>query len=81
MPLYRYIWGNNKKRQSLKGRTCRIITVGTMNSIRIKFLDNGQEEIVSRRWLRKISIDLADQSQAGINRFRLQRELKCRKQS
>ena len=42
-------WGNNSKRATMKGRECKIITRGKMNSICIEFLDNGQREIVSRR--------------------------------
>ena len=48
-----YYWGNNPKRKSLKGRKCRIIAAGKMNSIQIEF-ENGQMECVSRRAVRRI---------------------------
>ena len=51
--IYIYTWGNNEKRATLKGRSCYIISVGRMNSVAVRFTDNGQHEIVSRRALRK----------------------------
>lgn len=48
-----YNWGNNEKRKTLKGRKCKIICTGSMNSCMIEF-ENGQKEITSRRALRKI---------------------------
>lgn len=51
--LYRYCWGNNEKRKSMKGRLCRVLGRGKMNSCSIKFTDNGQKECVSRNALRK----------------------------
>lgn len=53
MTLYIYRWGNNEKRASLKGRRCRVLARGSMNSALIEFCDNGQREIVSRNALRK----------------------------
>jgi len=47
-----YTWGNNPKRAMMKGKSCRIITRGRMNSVLIE-LENGQREIVSRRALRR----------------------------
>jgi len=44
----KYRWGNNEKRATMKGRDCKIIARGKMNSIQIEF-ENGQREIVSRR--------------------------------
>ena len=44
----KFRWGNNKKRKTLKGRECKVIARGKMNSILIEF-KNGQREIVSRR--------------------------------
>ena len=52
-PLYKYYWGNNEKRKKMKGRVCKVLARGRMNSCSIKFLDNGQTEIVSRNALRK----------------------------
>jgi hypothetical protein len=51
--LYRYVWGNNAKRATMKGRVCRIVCTGTMNSVGIEFCDNGQREVVSRHALRR----------------------------
>lgn len=53
MPTYKYSWGNNEKRQKLKGRECLVLARGRMNSCLIEFTDNGQREIVSRNALRK----------------------------
>lgn len=52
--MYKYIWGNNEKRITMKGRICNLISVGKMNSILIEFIDNGQREIVSKRSIRKL---------------------------
>jgi len=52
-PLYVFQWGNNAKRATLKGRTCRVIARGTMNSALVEFTDNGQQEVISRNALRK----------------------------
>ena len=51
--LYTYCWANNPKRRGMKGRLCRVLKRGTMNSAMIEFIDNGQREIVSRNSLRK----------------------------
>jgi len=50
--LYRYTWGNNDKRAGMKGRVCRVLARGKKNSIMVEFIDNGQQEIVSRYALR-----------------------------
>jgi len=50
---YRYVWGNNEKRKTMKGRECKVIARGKKNSICIEF-DNGQREIVSRNSIRKV---------------------------
>lgn len=50
---YRYAWGNNEKRATLHGRTCRVIHRGRPNSALVEF-DDGQREIVSRNALRKL---------------------------
>lgn len=50
--MYRYAWGNNPKRATLKGRRCRVlVTARTMGSVLVEF-ENGQREVVSRRALR-----------------------------
>ena len=53
VPLYRFCWGNNSKRETMKGRVCRVICRGAMNSAMIEFTDNGQREVVSRNALRR----------------------------
>jgi len=54
--LYRFCWGNNSKRQTLKGRICRVLhRFRRMNSCVIEFTDNGQLECVSRFSVRKIN--------------------------
>lgn len=50
--LYRYTWGNNAKRASMKGRLCRVVARGRMNSALVEF-GNGQREVISRNALRK----------------------------
>lgn len=50
---YVYVWGNNEKRATLKGRPCRVVARGTtMRSVMVEF-ENGQREIVSYRALRE----------------------------
>lgn len=51
--LYYFAWGNNEKRASMKGRICKVLARGKKNSILIEFIDNGQQEIVSRNSIRK----------------------------
>ena len=53
--IYVYIWKNNPKRETMRGRQCKILVSGKMNSVLIEFIDNGQKEIVSRNSLRKNS--------------------------
>lgn len=49
-----YNWGNNPKRETMKGRPCLILARGTaMRSVLIEFAD-GQKEIVSHRSLRSL---------------------------
>jgi len=57
--LYIYRWGNTKNevgrnRLKLKGRICRVLVRAKMNSCLIEFVDNGQQEVVSRNSLRKV---------------------------
>ena len=49
---YRYAWGNNEKRKTLKDRLCRVLHRGKMNSALVEF-ENGQREVVSRNALRR----------------------------
>jgi hypothetical protein len=50
---YYYAWKNNPKRLSLCKRPCRILSIGSLNSIMIQFED-GQTEIVSRNAIRRL---------------------------
>jgi hypothetical protein len=54
MTLYRYVWGNNTKRATLKGRVCHVLARGAMNSAMVQFCDTGQRECVSRNALRRV---------------------------
>ena len=48
-----YAWANNPKRAAMKGRTCELLARGSLNSALIRFVDNGQIEVVSRNALRR----------------------------
>jgi hypothetical protein len=50
---YVYVWGNNEKRVTLRGRRCRVVTRGTLNSALVEF-EGGQREIISRNALRRV---------------------------
>jgi len=50
---HRFAWGNNPKRATLKGRECKILASGKMNSIVVEFED-GQKECVSRMAVRRL---------------------------
>lgn len=50
---HRYCWGNNPKRRGMKGRQCKLLAVGKMNSVLVEF-ENGQKECVSRRAIRRV---------------------------
>jgi hypothetical protein len=52
--VYLYAWGNNAKRRALKGRRCVVEASGALGSVQVRFLDNDQREIVSRRALRVV---------------------------
>ena len=49
---YVYMWGNNPKRATLKGRRCRVEIRGPFNSALVQF-ENGEYCNVSRNALRK----------------------------
>ncbi len=53
MQLYEYTWGNNEKRQTLKGKICIVKARLALNSCVVEF-ENGQQEVVSRNALRKV---------------------------
>ncbi len=57
MTEYVYGWGNNVKRATLKGRRCRVVVRGAMNSALVEFGDTGQREVVSRNALRRADRD------------------------
>ena len=52
--LYIYCWGNNPVRATFKGRRCRVVVRGKMNSCLIEFLDTGEQLNTSRNALRKV---------------------------
>lgn len=52
---YRYAWGNNEKRATLRDRICTVLHRGKMNSALVEF-ENGQREVVSRNALRKVGV-------------------------
>ena len=52
--IYKFCWGNNEKRQTMKGRFCRVLARGKMNSCLVEFIDNQQREVVSRNAVRKV---------------------------
>jgi len=56
MQLYKFCWGNNSKRCTLKGRVLRRLVNdrGNMRSCLVEFLDNKQMEIVDLRAIRRI---------------------------
>jgi hypothetical protein len=53
---YYYAWKNNEKRATLHKRELVVLARGAMNSALVKFIDNGQQEIISRNALRKVKI-------------------------
>jgi len=53
MQLYVYLWGNNSRRAELRGRRCRILARGRMNTVLVEFVDNGERVTTSSRALRR----------------------------
>lgn len=51
--LYRYCWGNNSERAKMKGRICRVLVRGKMNTAMIEFVDTGYRVSISRNALRR----------------------------
>ena len=49
---YLFMWGNNSLRATLKGRRCRVVARGTMNSVLLQFPD-GFRVVTSRNAVRK----------------------------
>lgn len=54
--VYEYVWGNNEKRKTMKGRLCKIVEHLGFHSILIEFLDNGQREVISLNAIRKARV-------------------------
>ena len=55
MKTYRYAWGNNARRAQLKNRLCVIeVRGGSMRTVLIRFLDNGERVTTSVRALREV---------------------------
>jgi hypothetical protein len=52
--LYVYLWGNNPRRAQLRGRQCRILARGRMNTVLIELVDTGERVTTSSRALRRI---------------------------
>ncbi len=52
--LYKFAWGNSPTRAKMKGRICRVLASGAMNTIMIEFLDNGERTTISRRAIRRV---------------------------
>lgn len=48
-----YMWGNNEKRATYKGRRCRVVAKGRMNSILVEF-ENGERTVTSRYAVKKL---------------------------
>jgi hypothetical protein len=48
LPIYRFAWGNNPKRLTMKNRECIIVARGAKNSCLVEFTDNKQREIISQ---------------------------------
>ena len=51
-PTYIYAWGNNPVRAQLKGRRCRVLCRGAMNSALVEFED-GTRHVISRNAIRR----------------------------
>lgn len=50
---YIYCWGNTPERKLLKGRKCKVLARGKMNSCKVEF-ENSEQHCVSRNALRKV---------------------------
>ena len=50
--LYVFHWG--KYRPELKGKTCRVLARGTMNSALVVFIETGERVVISRNAIRKV---------------------------
>lgn len=50
---YIYVWGNNPVRAQFKGKRCKILAKGRMNSILLEF-ENGDKLLTSRYSVRLV---------------------------
>lgn len=50
---YVFVWGNNEVRASLKGRACRVVARGKMNTCLLEFED-GARVVTSRNAIRRL---------------------------
>ena len=60
LPYY-YAWGNNPVRAQFKGKRCRMICRGTLNSCLLEFID-GRRIVTSRNAIRKVKDGLLSES-------------------
>jgi hypothetical protein len=59
MAEYVYVWGNNSRRAVLKGRRCVVEARGAMQTVLVRFLDNGERVTTSLRALRRAASEAA----------------------
>lgn len=52
--VYVYVWGNNERRAELRGRECVVEARGSMRTILVRFLDNGERVTTSARAVRRV---------------------------
>jgi hypothetical protein len=53
--VFTFVWGNNERRQELKGRQCQVVQRGRRNTVLVRFLDTGELVTTSFRALRRVS--------------------------
>jgi hypothetical protein len=47
-----YVWGNNAKRATYRGRRCRVVARGALGSVLVEFED-GERTVTSARAVRR----------------------------
>ena len=52
--LYKFYWQNNPTRAKLKGRICRVLAMGKMDTVLLEFPDTGERVTTSRRAIRRM---------------------------
>lgn len=50
-----YVWGNNPKRATYRGRTCRVVARGALGSVLVEF-ENGERTVTSARAVRRLGV-------------------------